>query len=206
MRIRCGACLILSTLTIFPLILLISPDLFNEIINGQLVHALIPKEFLGNSDITLDENIAPAGNAGRAPGVKQNTTLLLQKDDFDHDVLIYNRAPKCASIWLTRLLYLLGAGNMNQFTVQSPWEEGEKPFLTADGQRSVVKAIENTDNIENLKLNSHCSRNLVRCFPAGSLVFKNHDRKIRPRSSTSRPLLKITIFEKWSERFSKRSI
>ena len=33
---------------------------------------------------------------------------------------------------------------MNEFTVQSPWEEGEKPFLTADGQRVVVKAIEAT--------------------------------------------------------------
>jgi len=144
MRIRCGACIILSTLIIFPLILLLSPDLFNEILNGKLIHTLIPKEFLGNSDITLDENIAPSGQAGRAPGVKQNVSLLLQKDDFDHEVLIYNRAPKCASIWLTRLLYLLGAGNMNEFTVQSPWEEGEKPFLTADGQRVVVKAIEAT--------------------------------------------------------------
>merc|ERR1712226_550798 len=46
---------------------------------------------------------------------------------------------------MTRLLYLLGAGDQNQYLVQSPYEEGEKPFLDDDQQKKVVDQIEQTD-------------------------------------------------------------
>jgi len=54
------------------------------------------------------------------------------------DILVYNRVPKCGSIWMTRLLYLLGAGDQNKYKVESPYEPGEKPWLTIPQEKTVV--------------------------------------------------------------------
>ena len=62
------------------------------------------------------------------------TTLWLT----EKDILVYNRVPKCGSIWMTRLLYLLGAGDQNKYKVESPYEPGEKPWLTIPQEKTVV--------------------------------------------------------------------
>ena len=56
----------------------------------------------------------------------------------EKDILVYNRVPKCGSIWMTRLLYLLGAGDQNKYKVESPYEPGEKPWLTIPQEKTVV--------------------------------------------------------------------
>ena len=72
------------------------------------------------------------GRGGRAENIS-----ILTSDELDHNILVYNRAPKCGSIYMTRLLYLLGAGDRNVYTVQSPYEEGEKPFLRYGVNRAI---------------------------------------------------------------------
>jgi hypothetical protein len=52
------------------------------------------------------------------------------------------RVPKCGSIWMTRLMYLLGAGDRNSYNVESPYEPGEKPFLTQSEEQVVVNHLE----------------------------------------------------------------
>ena len=39
---------------------------------------------------------------------------------------------------MTRLLYLLGAGDQNKYKVESPYEPGEKPWLTIPQEKTVV--------------------------------------------------------------------
>ena len=52
-------------------------------------------------------------------GKAENISILTTESaNFNQDVLIYNRAPKCASIYLTRMLYILGGGDMNSFFEQ----------------------------------------------------------------------------------------
>ena len=38
-------------------------------------------------------------------------------ENFNTNILVYNRVPKCGSIWMTRLLYILGAGDNNKYNV-----------------------------------------------------------------------------------------
>ena len=40
-------------------------------------------------------------------------------ENFNTNILVYNRVPKCGSIWMTRLLYLLGAGDQNNYNVST---------------------------------------------------------------------------------------
>lgn len=44
---------------------------------------------------------------------------------------------------MTRLIYLLGAGDRNNYNVESPYEPGEKPFLTHLEEEVVVNHLEN---------------------------------------------------------------
>ena len=43
---------------------------------------------------------------------------------------------------MTRLIYLLGAGDRNNYNVESPYEPGEKPFLTNLEEQVVVNHLE----------------------------------------------------------------
>ena len=63
-------------------------------------------------------------------------------DDFNTNILVYNRVPKCGSIWMTRLIYILGAGDRNNYNVESPYEPGEKPFLSQNEEQVVVNHLQ----------------------------------------------------------------
>ena len=63
-------------------------------------------------------------------------------ESFNTNILVYNRVPKCGSIWMTRLLYLLGAGDHNNYNVESPYEPGEKPWLTQPQEEIVISHLD----------------------------------------------------------------
>lgn len=61
--------------------------------------------------------------------------------EFDCDIMVYNRAPKCGSIYMTRLIWALSSGMQNEFDVQSPYEPGEHPVLSLDERSDIVKEV-----------------------------------------------------------------
>ena len=64
-----------------------------------------------NSDAVKSEGHG-GGGGGARPAINHKTDQENKShiESFNTNVLIYNRVPKCGSIWMTRLLYLLGAG------------------------------------------------------------------------------------------------
>lgn len=147
-RIRLPMILLLLLLTV-PIILLIDPTVLDlileplDLIAGKSGLSGTFKSLTGrtvgtkHSKPNLEKQVAPRKILGK----QENATLLTPGHNFNHNIVVYNRAPKCGSIYMTRLLYLLGAGNRNQYKVQSPYEEGEKPFLSDDQQKTVVGQI-----------------------------------------------------------------
>ena len=131
-RLRLPAILVIF-MTVVPIILLIDPDLIDSLLN-RLIGGLDSVE----QQKQVRRHVPPRKINGR----QENVTILEDRNFLDHDILVYNRVPKCGSIYMTRLLYLLGAGDRNQYGVQSPYEEGEKPFLTQEQQSKVVNQIE----------------------------------------------------------------
>ena len=75
------------------------------------------------------------------------------------DILVYNRVPKCGSIWMTRLLYLLGAGDQNKYKVESPYEPGEKPWLTIPQEKTVVDHLTKAEKPTVYIRHQECLRN-----------------------------------------------
>lgn len=57
--------------------------------------------------------------------------------------VIFNRVPKCGSMFLTTLCYKMG--KKNKFTVESPYEAGEKPQKTLDQQSRFVNGFYTLD-------------------------------------------------------------
>ena len=53
--------------------------------------------------------------------------------------VVFNRVPKCGSMFLTTLCYKLGT--KNKFKVESPYEAGEKPQKTPTQQQKFVKEL-----------------------------------------------------------------
>lgn len=53
--------------------------------------------------------------------------------------VVFNRVPKCGSMFLTTLCYKLGS--QNKFNVESPYEIGEKPQKTATEQRKFIDEL-----------------------------------------------------------------
>lgn len=73
-------------------------------------------------------------------GDAQNVTQLTD-GEFDLDIMVYNRAPKCGSIYMTRLIWALSSGMQNEFDVQSPYEPGEHPVLNPDERQKIVDEV-----------------------------------------------------------------
>ena len=55
--------------------------------------------------------------------------------------VVFNRVPKCGSMFLTTLCYKLGS--RNKFKVESPYEIGEKPQKTATEQKRFMEELQN---------------------------------------------------------------
>ena len=55
--------------------------------------------------------------------------------------VVFNRVPKCGSMFLTTLCYKLG--KINKFTVESPYEDGEKPQKSMSQQSDFVTSFYN---------------------------------------------------------------
>lgn len=95
--------------------------------------------FASDSENSRESRSSSAGhNAGPRPNTKADMANITRMEEFNTDLLVYNRVPKCGSIWMTRLLYILGAGDRNEYHVESPYEPGEKPFLTGDEENKVI--------------------------------------------------------------------
>lgn len=121
-------CFLLSFLFATPLFILYhSGLLFKD--DGTLIAEKVVKE-----------NLIVAKH-GR-PAVGDDVMKAPDFEDFNTNLLVYNRVPKCGSIWMTRLMYLLGAGDRNSYNVESPYEPGEKPFLTQSEEQVVVNHLE----------------------------------------------------------------
>jgi len=97
-----------------------------------------------NSDAVKSESHG-GGGGGARPAINHKTDQENKShiESFNTNVLIYNRVPKCGSIWMTRLLYLLGAGDHNNYNVESPYEPGEKPWLTQPQEELVISHLDN---------------------------------------------------------------
>ena len=75
--------------------------------------------------------------------LKENISIqanLLNNTRFSNQsVVVFNRVPKCGSMFLTTLCYKLGT--KNKFKVESPYEAGEKPQKTPTQQQKFVKEM-----------------------------------------------------------------
>ena len=62
---------------------------------------------------------------------------------------------------MTRLLYLLGAGDQNKYKVESPYEPGEKPWLTIPQEKTVVDHLTKAEKPTVYIRHQECLKNKV---------------------------------------------